>query len=122
VVRICALYATRVVAQTTPQPQPAPPLERPSREARLALILLPKTLVARLDQHVVGQEVAKRRLALGVSNHFERLIHTWDRGDPDPIVTDPDFHNVRIDILLIGPSAAWLPTWMSRWSSGTPPH
>ncbi len=101
-VHICGFCAAQAVAQM-PQPQPAPP-ERPSREALLASIPSPKTLVAHLDQHVVDQALAKRRIALGVSNHFKRLVDAWDRDAADPIVADPDLHNVRIEksnILLI---------------------
>jgi len=109
--RICAFCATRALAEITPQPvpEPAPPPERPSKEALLASIPSPKTLVAHLDQFVIGQDVAKRRLALGVSNHFKRIVDTWDRGASDPIIADPDLHNVRIEksnILLIGPSGS----------------
>src|SRR5271157_3091009 len=97
--RICAFCATRALAEITPQPvpEPAPPPERPSREARLAFIPAPKTLVAHLDQFVIGQAIAKRRLALGVSNHFKRRVDAWDCDAPDPIVADPDLHNVRIE-------------------------
>src|SRR5271157_3320289 len=93
--RICAFCATRALAEITPQPgpEPAPPPERPSKEARLASIPTPKTLVAHLDQFVIGQAIAKRRLALGVSNHFKRIVDTWDRDAPDPIVADPDLQN-----------------------------
>ena len=109
--RICAFCATRALAEITPQPvpEPTPPPERPSREARLASIPSPKTLVAHLDQYVIGQNIAKRRLALGVSNHYKRIVDTWDRDAPDPIIADPDLHNVRIEksnILLIGPSGS----------------
>ncbi len=58
---------------------------------------------------MIGQAVAKRRLALGVSNHFKRLVDAWDCDAPDPIVADPDLHNVRIEksnILLIGASGS----------------
>ncbi len=75
--------------------------------ARLAIVPSPKTLVAHLDQFVIGQAVAKRRLALGVSNHYKRVVDAWDKDAPDPIVADADLHNVRIEksnILLIGPS------------------
>ena len=74
--RICAFCATRALAEITPQPvpEPTPPPERPSKEARLAFVPFPKTLVAHLDQFVIGQDIAKRRLALGVSNHFKRLV------------------------------------------------
>ena len=109
--RICAFCATRALAEISPQPVPEPtlPPERPSKEALLASIPSPKTLVAHLDQFVIGQAIAKRRLALGVSNHFKRIVDTWDRGDPDPIIADPDLHTVRIEksnILLIGPSGS----------------
>jgi ATP-dependent Clp protease ATP-binding subunit ClpX len=111
--RICAFCATRALAEITPQPQPvpepAPPPVRPSREARLASIPSPKTLVTHLDQHVIGQNIAKRRLALGVSNHFKRLVDAWDKDAPDPIVTDADLRDVVVEksnILLIGPSGS----------------
>ena len=58
---------------------------------------------------MIGQDVAKSRLALGVSNHFKRLVDTWDRDDPDPIIADADLRAVRIEksnILLIGPSGS----------------
>ncbi len=109
--RICAFCATRALAEITPQPvpEPAPPPERPSKEALLASIPSPKSLVAHLDQYVIGQDIAKRRLALGVSNHFKRIVDTWDRDVPDPIVADSDLRDVRIEksnILLIGPSGS----------------
>jgi ATP-dependent Clp protease ATP-binding subunit ClpX len=109
--RICAFCSTRALAEITPQPvpEPAPPPERPSKEALLASIPSPKTKVAHLDQYAIGQAVAKRRIALGVSNHYKRLVDTWERDAPDPIVADPDLQNVRIEksnILLIGPSGS----------------
>jgi ATP-dependent Clp protease ATP-binding subunit ClpX len=109
--RICAFCATRALAEITPQPvpEPAPPPERPSREARLASIPTPKTLVTHLDQFVIGQDIAKKRLALGVSNHFKRLVDCWDRDAPDPIVADADLRDVVVEksnILLIGPSGS----------------
>ncbi len=109
--RICAFCASRALSEITPQPvsDPTPPPERPSKEALLASIPSPRTIVAHLDQFVIGQTIAKRRLALGVSNHFKRLVDAWDSGSPDPIITDPDLHNVRIEksnILLIGPSGS----------------
>src|SRR5208337_1625323 len=109
--RICAFCATRALAEITPQPvpEPTPPPERPSKEALLASIPSPKTLVAHLDQFDIGQAIAKRRLALGVSNHYKRLVDCWDRGAPDPIIADADLQIVRIEksnILLIGPSGS----------------
>ena len=109
--RICAFCATRALAEITPQPvpEPAPPSERPSREARLASIPAPKTLVAHLDQFMIGQDIAKKRLAIGVSNHFKRVVDCWDCGAPDPIIADADLRDVVVEksnILLIGPSGS----------------
>src|SRR5271157_3061669 len=104
--RICGFCAAQAVAHTSPQrPEPTPPPRRLSKEALFESIPSPKTLVAHLDQFVIGQDIAKRRLALAVSNHYKRLIDAWDREATDPIITDPDLHNVRIEksnILLIG--------------------
>ena len=63
-----------------------------------ASIPSPKTLVAHLDQFVIGQDIAKRRLALGISNHYKRLVDTWDRTAPDPIITDPDSHSTNREV------------------------
>src|SRR5271165_2010882 len=109
--RICAFCATRALAEITPQPvpEPTPPPERPSKEALLASIPSPTTVVAHLDQFVIGQDIAKRCLALGVSNHFKRLVDACDCGAPDPIVADPDLWDVVVEksnILLIGPSGS----------------
>jgi hypothetical protein len=60
----------------------------PSKSERLALVPSPTSVVAHLDKSVIGQNVAKRRLALGVSNHFKRVVDT--RVADDPIVTDPE--------------------------------
>ncbi len=58
---------------------------------------------------MIGQDIAKRRLALGVANHFKRLADTWERDDPDPIIADADLRDVIVEksnILLIGPSGS----------------
>ena len=58
---------------------------------------------------MIGQDIAKRRLAIGVSNHFKRLVDCWDRDSPDPIIADADLRDVVVEksnILLIGPSGS----------------
>jgi len=69
----------------------------------------PREIVAELDRSVVGQERAKRTLAVAVSNHFVRLIDAADRASVDPIVTDASLRHVTIEksnVLLIGPSGS----------------
>jgi len=60
--RIYGSCAAKALAEISPQPQPVPepvpPSERPSKAALLPTIPLPKTLVAHLDKHVIGQDVA----------------------------------------------------------------
>ena len=69
----------------------------------------PREIVARLDRSVVGQDRAKRTLAVAVSNHFVRLIDSSDRDSTAPIVTDAALRYVNIEksnVLLIGPSGS----------------
>lgn len=57
----------------------------------------PAEIVANLDQHVIGQEQAKKALAVAVYNHYKRLRHPKE-GD-----------NVELsksNILLIGPTGS----------------
>ena len=46
-------------------------------QARLAFVPCPKTLVAKLDQNVIGRDRAKRRIALGVCT---ALTWSWTPG------------------------------------------
>ncbi|TWT41542.1 ATP-dependent Clp protease ATP-binding subunit ClpX [Botrimarina hoheduenensis] len=55
----------------------------------------PREIVAELDQYVIGQDSAKRVLAVAVHSHYKRLVAAEDEGD------------VEIDksnILLVGPT------------------
>ena len=63
---------------------------------RLARLLLPHEIKARLDEYVIGQEHAKRVLSVAVYTHFKRI-------------RSKDHSNVEIakaNILLIGPTGS----------------
>lgn len=67
----------------------------------------PKEIVERLDQHVIGQDKAKKVLAVAVSNHYKRLIdedkikRAVPSNDPlDSVVID------KSNILLLGPTGS----------------
>src|SRR5439155_6969878 len=58
----------------------------------------PRHIVRHLDQYVIGQNFAKRALAVAVHNHYKRLLHT-----------ESDNNSVELDksnILLIGPTGS----------------
>ncbi len=57
----------------------------------------PRALVEHLDQYVIGQDRAKKVLAVAVHNHYKRLMHSAESGE------------VEIDksnILMIGPTGS----------------
>ena len=60
----------------------------------------PKEIIQYLDERVVGQDAAKRRLAVAVYNHYKRVISNLSG-----IGNDGEFENVEIDksnILMLG--------------------
>ena len=63
----------------------------------------PREIRAELDRHVIGQERAKRTLAVAVHNHYKRI-----RGEhADTLPTDhADVELEKSNILLIGPTGS----------------
>ena len=59
----------------------------------------PSEIKANLDNYVIGQEVAKRTLAVAVYNHYKRLRHK-DKAKKD------DVELSKSNILLIGPTGS----------------
>ncbi len=60
-------------------------------------LLKPQELKERLDQYVVGQEKAKKKLAVAVYNHYKRVFMTKQRSNSDVELQ-------KSNILLIGPT------------------
>ena len=58
----------------------------------------PREICSILDQYVIGQEVAKRILAVAVYNHYKRLRHTAKNAG--------DVELSKSNILLIGPTGS----------------
>ncbi|HEY4329783.1 MAG TPA: ATP-dependent Clp protease ATP-binding subunit ClpX [Phycisphaerae bacterium] len=62
----------------------------------------PRQLKEFMDQYVIGQEVAKRAMAVAVHNHYKRLAHAdaGGTGGVDDIELD------KSNVLLIGPTGS----------------
>ena len=90
-------------------PQPAPrteaPQKRRNRSAHLSLNQIPKPreIKKHLDEHVIGQEEAKKVLSVAVYNHYKRLslVQTKSNGKAAP---DDAIELQKSNILLIGPT------------------
>ena len=67
--------------------------------ADLAEVPKPKELLATLDEYVVGQERAKRALAVAVYNHYKRVSFAESRDEEDVELQ-------KSNILLIGPTGS----------------
>jgi len=70
---------------------------RGSTKQLFSKIPTPREVVEQLDQYVIGQNVAKKVLAVAVHNHYKRLMLGWEGSE------------VEIDksnILLVGPTGS----------------
>ncbi len=67
---------------------------RPRRAAGVLRVPLPSEIKGKLDEYVVGQEQAKKTVAVAVHNHYKRLLHA----DVDDVELD------KSNVLLLGPS------------------
>ena len=62
---------------------------------------VPSEIKGSLDQYVIGQDPAKRTLAVAVYNHYKRLKHMQTAGKKEEIEL------TKSNILLIGPTGSW---------------
>lgn len=94
---------------STPAPQPVPPREPPqkrrTRASGLSLNQIPKPreLKKYLDDHVIGQDDAKKVLSVAVYNHYKRLSFVQSKGSNKPIADDA-VELQKSNILLMGPT------------------
>jgi ATP-dependent Clp protease ATP-binding subunit ClpX len=93
----------------TPAPQPVPksdaPQKRRVRSASMSLSQIPKPreLKKHLDEHVIGQEEAKKVLSVAVYNHYKRLSFVQNKNS-GKAATEEAVDLQKSNILLIGPT------------------
>lgn len=79
---------------------------------REIVVPAPRELYEHLNDYVIGQDHAKRKLSVEVSNHYQRLIDSDEvqkikTGYETQLIENPDLKNVEIEksnILLLGPT------------------
>ncbi len=58
----------------------------------------PQAIKNHLDQYIVGQEDAKRKIAIAVYNHYRRIANLLSKGENSPVRVE------KSNVLLIGPT------------------
>ncbi|NMG57799.1 ATP-dependent protease ATP-binding subunit ClpX [Geitlerinema sp. P-1104] len=95
------LYDSGAAAPPSAQRAESPERRRP-RSAKLSLGQIPKPIEIKhyLDDHVIGQEAAKKVLSVAVYNHYKRLSANQNKTEED------DVELQKSNILLIGPTGS----------------
>ncbi len=75
-----------------------PQAERVAEQPFQPRLASPKAIMKSLDQYVVGQETAKKSLAVAVYNHYKRIDSQELKHENDDVVIE------KSNILLIGPT------------------
>ncbi len=76
------------------------PAEAAEDKATKSDLPVPSEIKASLDQYVIGQDPAKRTLAVAVYNHYKRLKHMQGAGKKEEVEL------AKSNILLIGPTGS----------------
>jgi len=75
------------------------------RQSAAIRVLKPAEIKRELDQHVIGQDVAKKVLSVAVHNHYKRIIQD---SSPDALRIDAlaEVEIEKSNILLVGPTGS----------------
>jgi ATP-dependent Clp protease ATP-binding subunit ClpX len=84
--------------QTAVRPEAAPKRRTSSERLSLQEIPKPREIKKYLDEHVIGQDEAKKVLSVAVYNHYKRLSAVQTKGNDDTVELQ------KSNILLIGPT------------------
>ena len=91
----CIMSSVDILRKEISAIKPAPPSGSKPFQPRL---ISPKSIMGSLGQYVIGQERARKSLAVAVYNHYKRIeSQEWVRDDDDVVIE-------KSNILLIGPT------------------
>ena len=93
--------ASAAVSQPVPRREQPPERRRTPSPIALNQIPKPREIKKYLDEHVIGQDDAKKVLSVAVYNHYKRLSHLQSKSSDsleDPVELQ------KANILLIGPT------------------
>ncbi|NEQ27133.1 MAG: ATP-dependent protease ATP-binding subunit ClpX, partial [Microcoleus sp. SIO2G3] len=95
--------SSAAVPQPSPRREQQPEKQRPARSPALSLNQIPKPreIKKHLDEHVIGQDEAKKVLSVAVYNHYKRLSFLQGKGNGK---LDDTVELQKSNILLIGPT------------------
>jgi ATP-dependent Clp protease ATP-binding subunit ClpX len=96
-VNVCKTIIDREVKQPAIEVKPAFRMIKPSGIKKV------------LDDHVIGQEHAKKVLSVAVYNHYKRLNFESGQSPRDPSATSAEFSDVEVEksnVLLVGPTGS----------------
>src|SRR4051794_20067430 len=77
-----------------------------SSQPLFSTIPSPRQIKEFLDQYVVGQQHAKKALAVAVHNHYKRLVSTGENQNDDGDKNENDVEIDKSNVLLIGPTGS----------------
>ena len=102
----CITQCTQILREESQAQQPAD-------SAALQSLPTPAQIKEHLDQYVIGQDLAKRTLAVAVYNHYKRLLHKDAQGKQQGGAADSkaaqptnEVELAKSNILLIGPTGS----------------
>ena len=72
--------------------------QRGKNPLKLKRVPVPKEIKEELDQHIIGQELAKRVLSVAVHNHYQRILHHERNNKKSGVELE------KSNVLLIGPT------------------
>lgn len=89
-----------------PAPKTEPPQKRRSRTGGIVMQQIPKPreLKKYLDDHVIGQDEAKKVLSVAVYNHYKRLSFLQNKSTKSASSAEETVELQKSNILLMGPT------------------